>query len=241
MNRELGPQGLAQVGRRLGNRGTRSWRISYRVQQNEVVDRAAVANLRDGTPACVSLRPYASPSSRSTSCCPLMRSAGGGPRNSSSEARRGEAVDSERRVCSGMYQTERDRGLEVGSPDTIVLIHGLKSAPTWLPLVATHLSAAYACSICSYANDDRAPLLFIAGGKDHIMPPAVNRSNAKHYSKSSALTDYQQFPDRAHYTIGQPGWEEVADYALSWATEHALAGRPPGDRLLAGIAPRSET
>ncbi|MDQ6790106.1 MAG: alpha/beta hydrolase [Candidatus Dormibacteraeota bacterium] len=85
----------------------------------------------------------------------------------------------------------------------------------------------------NYANDDRAPLLFIAGGADHIMPPAVNRSNAKHYSKSSALTDYQEFPDRAHYTIGQPGWEEVADYALSWATEHALAGRPPGDRLLA--------
>ena len=29
---------------------------------------------------------------------------------------------------------------------------------------------------------DRAPLLFIAGGADHIMPPAVNRSNAKHWA-----------------------------------------------------------
>ena len=26
-----------------------------------------------------------------------------------------------------------------------------------------------------FANDDRAPLLFIAGGEDHIMPAAVNR------------------------------------------------------------------
>jgi pimeloyl-ACP methyl ester carboxylesterase len=33
---------------------------------------------------------------------------------------------------------------------------------------------------------DRAPLLFIAGEKDHIMPPSVNRSNAKHYQKSPA-------------------------------------------------------
>jgi len=28
-------------------------------------------------------------------------------------------------------------------------------------------------------------------------------------------------------TIGQEGWEEVADYALEWATEHA-ATRPTG-------------
>ena len=33
---------------------------------------------------------------------------------------------------------------------------------------------------------DRAPLLFIGGEKDHIMPPSVNRSNAKHYKKSPA-------------------------------------------------------
>ena len=31
---------------------------------------------------------------------------------------------------------------------------------------------------------DRAPLLFIGGEKDHIMPPSVNKSNAKHYKKS---------------------------------------------------------
>ena len=34
---------------------------------------------------------------------------------------------------------------------------------------------------------DRAPLLFIAGEKDHIMPPSVNKSNAKHYKKSPAI------------------------------------------------------
>ena len=64
---------------------------------------------------------------------------------------------------------------------------------------------------------DRAPLLFIAGGADHIMPPSVNRSNAKTYRKSKAVTDYHEFPRRSHWTCGEPGWEAIADYALDWA------------------------
>ena len=39
-----------------------------------------------------------------------------------------------------------------------------------------------------YENDDRAPLLFISGGEDHLMPPKVQRSNAKHY-KSNTVTE----------------------------------------------------
>lgn len=78
-----------------------------------------------------------------------------------------------------------------------------------------------------YAYDGRAPLLFIAGGKDHIMPASVNRSNAKHYKKSASLTDFHEFPDRSHWTCGEPGWEEVADLALTWAEEHATS-RPVG-------------
>lgn len=70
---------------------------------------------------------------------------------------------------------------------------------------------------------DRAPLLFIAGGSDHIMPPAVNKSNAKHYHKSPAVTDYFEFEGRDHWTCGAPGWEAVADHALTWALEHAQA------------------
>lgn len=72
-----------------------------------------------------------------------------------------------------------------------------------------------------YANDARAPLLFIAGGEDNIMPPSVNRSNAKHHAKSSALTDYKEFPGRSHFTCGEEGWEQIADYALEWASAHA--------------------
>jgi pimeloyl-ACP methyl ester carboxylesterase len=82
-----------------------------------------------------------------------------------------------------------------------------------------------------FRKDDRAPLLFIAGGADHIIPPSINRSNAHHYRHSAAITAYREFPGRCHFTLGQPGWEEVADYALGWATspEPSDLPRPTGD------------
>ena len=74
-----------------------------------------------------------------------------------------------------------------------------------------------------FKNEDRAPLLFIAGSEDNIMPPAVNQSNVKHYRHARSVTDYKEFPGRSHYSvIGHEGWEEVADYALEWGTEHAV-------------------
>jgi alpha-beta hydrolase superfamily lysophospholipase len=78
-----------------------------------------------------------------------------------------------------------------------------------------------------FANPSRAPLLFLAGGADRLIPPAVNRENARRYRRSGALTAYLEFPGRSHFTVGQPGWEEVADYALSWALTPAVVGRVP--------------
>ncbi|HEX7979495.1 MAG TPA: alpha/beta hydrolase [Gemmatimonadaceae bacterium] len=72
----------------------------------------------------------------------------------------------------------------------------------------------------NYHNDARAPLLFISGGEDHLMPPAIQRSNAKHY-KSNTITEIKEFPGRSHLMPAQRGWEEVADFALAWAVEHA--------------------
>ncbi|GAA1646391.1 alpha/beta hydrolase [Actinoplanes couchii] len=72
-----------------------------------------------------------------------------------------------------------------------------------------------------FHNADRAPLLFIGGGKDHIMPPSVNKSNAAHYKAPGTVTEYHEFPDRSHWTCGEPGWETVADHALEWALRHA--------------------
>jgi pimeloyl-ACP methyl ester carboxylesterase len=76
----------------------------------------------------------------------------------------------------------------------------------------------------NFKNEDRAPLLFIAGSEDNLMPPAVNQSNVKHYRHVKSVTDYKEFEGRSHYSvIGGEGWEEVADYALQWATENAVA------------------
>jgi pimeloyl-ACP methyl ester carboxylesterase len=80
-----------------------------------------------------------------------------------------------------------------------------------------------ATTAVDFKNDDRAPLLLIAGGEDHVAPASLNESNFKHY-KSSAVTEFKEFPGRSHYTLGQEGWEEVADYALDWAVKAATEG-----------------
>ncbi len=71
-----------------------------------------------------------------------------------------------------------------------------------------------------YHNDARAPLLFISGSEDHLMPPSVQRSNAKHY-KSDTVTEVTEYEGRAHLLPSQEGWQEIADYALDWAVDHA--------------------
>jgi pimeloyl-ACP methyl ester carboxylesterase len=70
-----------------------------------------------------------------------------------------------------------------------------------------------------YRNDDRAPLLFVSATDDHIMPPSVQRSNAKHY-KSDTVTEVDEFPG-PHLLTAAPGWEKVADHVLDWAVRHA--------------------
>lgn len=71
-----------------------------------------------------------------------------------------------------------------------------------------------------YHNDSRAPLLFVSGSEDHIMPPAVQRSNAKHY-KSNTVTEVKEYEGYAHLLPAQKGWEQIADEVLEWALTHA--------------------
>jgi len=70
-----------------------------------------------------------------------------------------------------------------------------------------------------YKNDERAPLLFISGSEDHLMPPKIQQSNAKHY-KSATITEVEEF-EGPHLLPAAPGWEAVADRALEWALAHA--------------------
>ncbi|MFC4067822.1 alpha/beta hydrolase [Actinoplanes subglobosus] len=71
-----------------------------------------------------------------------------------------------------------------------------------------------------YHNDERAPLLFVSGSEDHIMPPEVQRSNHKHY-KSNTVTEIREYEGYAHLLPAQKGWEQIADEVLEWALRHA--------------------
>ena len=79
----------------------------------------------------------------------------------------------------------------------------------------------HAATAVNFQNADRSPLLLISGGKDHVSPASVVEANFNLYRKSAATTEYKDFPDRTHFTLGQSGWEEVADEALEWAEQHA--------------------
>lgn len=73
-----------------------------------------------------------------------------------------------------------------------------------------------------FEKPDRAPLLFIASSEDHIMSAGLNRSNAKHYR--SGTIGFREFEGRGHFTVGEAGWEAVADFALEWTREPTATG-----------------
>ncbi len=54
---------------------------------------------------------------------------------------------------------------------------------------------------------------------------AIQQSNAKHY-KSDTITEIKEF-EGPHLLPMADGWEEVADYALEWALEHAVDAADP--------------
>ena len=85
----------------------------------------------------------------------------------------------------------------------------------------------HAATAVDFGNDTRAALLLISGGKDHISPTALNKMNLDLYRKSMAMTEMKDYPNRSHFTLGEAGWEEVADYALQWAATHARTAIAP--------------
>lgn len=82
----------------------------------------------------------------------------------------------------------------------------------------------HAATSVNVKNDERSPLLLIGGSEDHIIPAKVTESNYDIYRDSDAITAIKVYPGRSHFTVGQAGWEEVADFALEWAL-HPVAGR----------------
>jgi pimeloyl-ACP methyl ester carboxylesterase len=77
-----------------------------------------------------------------------------------------------------------------------------------------------ACGIASrigFGNAKRAPLLLVAGLSDRTIEPAMMRATLRKYRKSGQATELKEFPNRPHFLIATPGWEEIADYCIEWA------------------------
>jgi len=75
-----------------------------------------------------------------------------------------------------------------------------------------------------WRNPSRPPLLLITGTHDRNVGAGMNRANFRKYRGAPSRTDFREFPGRSHWIIAEPGWEEVADYAIDWA-EGAIGGR----------------
>lgn len=71
-------------------------------------------------------------------------------------------------------------------------------------------------------NHHRGPLLLIAGGKDHTVPPVLVHSAARCYRNSRAVTELHEFPNRGHSLVIDSGWNEVAQTCLGWLTSQGL-------------------
>jgi pimeloyl-ACP methyl ester carboxylesterase len=61
-----------------------------------------------------------------------------------------------------------------------------------------------------------APLLFIAGEKDHIIPKQLNEKNFNAYKDRNSIKDFKIFENRGHFICGEKNWEEVASYVYGW-------------------------
>jgi pimeloyl-ACP methyl ester carboxylesterase len=75
----------------------------------------------------------------------------------------------------------------------------------------------------NYRNSLRSPLLIIAGELDRTVEARMNLANFRKYARSTAVTDYREFPGRTHWICRQLGWEEVADHALDWLAKQVHA------------------
>lgn len=72
-----------------------------------------------------------------------------------------------------------------------------------------------------WKSTTRAPLLLIGGGIDLIAPASMTEDIYKHQKHAASKTELKIYPDRSHYLCLEPGWEEVADFALDWAVANA--------------------
>jgi pimeloyl-ACP methyl ester carboxylesterase len=84
-----------------------------------------------------------------------------------------------------------------------------------------------------------APVLAIAGSKDHVNPPTTLRRLVNRFPSSQA--DFIEFSEMSHWLIGEPEWPDVAAAALDWLRSRGLEakGSTAPKRRRVGVFPWS--
>jgi pimeloyl-ACP methyl ester carboxylesterase len=62
-------------------------------------------------------------------------------------------------------------------------------------------------------NNVKCPVLVIAGVEDRITPASVVQKVANKYR---VVSTYKEFEHHAHWVVGEPGWEKIAEFAADW-------------------------
>jgi pimeloyl-ACP methyl ester carboxylesterase len=60
------------------------------------------------------------------------------------------------------------------------------------------------------------PVLVIAGAEDRLTPASVVRKVANKYK---AVSTCKEFENHAHWVVGEPGWEEIVEFAADWLNQ----------------------
>ena len=72
-----------------------------------------------------------------------------------------------------------------------------------------------------FANPRRPPLLLTAASQDRTVTSSMVKAMYRKHSRAPSRTDIHEFPNLSHWLIAEPGWEQVADKALTWAEVNA--------------------
>jgi non-heme chloroperoxidase len=60
------------------------------------------------------------------------------------------------------------------------------------------------------------PVLVVSGAEDRITPASVVRKVANKYK---TVSTYKEFENHAHWVIGEPGWEKIAEIVSDWINQ----------------------
>jgi non-heme chloroperoxidase len=99
--------------------------------------------------------------------------------------------------------------------------------PLFQAALANMTPRSRAATAVDTRKSERAPLLIVSGGVDRTIPDSLTQAAYRKYRKSSAVTEFRQFPDRGHSLTVDSGWRDVADASLQWLEKQGIRGQTP--------------